>query len=102
MRFRIHDAARAEANEAVEYYERRRADLGHRFMYEVREAYALIRRDPTAMPLYEIPRTPRGIRRQLLSSFPYIVVFAAFEDEIIVFAIAHTARKPGYWRDRLH
>jgi hypothetical protein len=32
---------------------------------------------------------------------PYLVVYAILPDQIVVLAVAHTSRKPGYWRERL-
>jgi hypothetical protein len=37
----------------------------------------------------------------LVKRHPYLVVYALRGDEIIVLAIAHTSREPGYWRERL-
>ncbi len=41
------------------------------------------------------------VRRFLLDRFPYSVIAACLEDELVVVAIAHHSRKPGYWRKRL-
>jgi hypothetical protein len=32
--------------------------------------------------------------------FPYQVVYRVVEDALIVVAVAHTSRRPGYWRRR--
>jgi hypothetical protein len=42
-----------------------------------------------------------GIRKCLLSRFPYSVVYAIDEQLIIVIAVAHLHRQPLYWADRL-
>jgi len=39
-------------------------------------------------------------RRALLRRFPYMVVFEVVEDRIVVWAVAHTKRRPGYWLAR--
>lgn len=41
------------------------------------------------------------LRRVVMTRFPYDVVYLAFEREIVVIAIAHQRRKPGFWRRRL-
>ncbi|MEX1104200.1 MAG: type II toxin-antitoxin system RelE/ParE family toxin [Dehalococcoidia bacterium] len=41
-------------------------------------------------------------RRLLLRSFPFIIVYGARGDGVRIFALAHTSRRPGYWRSRLH
>jgi hypothetical protein len=40
-------------------------------------------------------------KRLVLSRFPYSIVVRQFPDEIVVVAIAHQSRRPGYWRSRL-
>ena len=37
-----------------------------------------------------------------LSIFPFDIVFEEFDDHIVIYAVAHTKRKPGYWRERLN
>lgn len=46
-------------------------------------------------------RTDRVVRRMPVRRFPYRVVWVITDDEIYVVAIAHTHRRPGYWRHRL-
>ncbi|HUQ67999.1 MAG TPA: hypothetical protein VM165_00660 [Planctomycetaceae bacterium] len=96
MSFHLVAEAQEEVDQASQWLDDRQFGLGNRFLTELENAYKIIQRDPTAIPEYEVPRIPRGIRRQPLPSFPYIVVFGSFAaEEIIVFAVAHTARKPG-------
>jgi len=33
--------------------------------------------------------------------FPFLIVYAMLGDQLVVIAVAHTSRKPGYWRERL-
>lgn len=42
----------------------------------------------------------RGFRRLLLRRFPISVVYVDRDDEIVIVAIAHQRRRPGYWRER--
>ena len=37
-----------------------------------------------------------------LSIFPFDIVFEEFDDHIVIYAVAHTKRKLGYWRERLN
>ena len=46
-------------------------------------------------------RSKLEIRSRMLTHFPYFVVFAVREADCVVIAIAHAARRPGYWRERL-
>jgi len=38
------------------------------------------------------------IRQLPVNDFPYHVVFKRFAERVVVLAIAHDRRKPGYWR----
>ncbi|OLP07150.1 hypothetical protein BLL52_1546 [Rhodoferax antarcticus ANT.BR] len=33
----------------------------------------------------------------LVKGFPFAVVYMAFETEVVVYAVAHLSRRPGYW-----
>jgi hypothetical protein len=37
----------------------------------------------------------------VLKRFPYDIVVRELSEEILVVAVAHHSRRPGYWRDRL-
>lgn len=41
------------------------------------------------------------MRRVLTNRFPYAIVYLEYRDEFLVVAIAHTSRKPGYWKNRM-
>jgi hypothetical protein len=41
------------------------------------------------------------VRHVSLRRFRYRLVFFELADEVRVVAVAHTRRKPGYWKDRL-
>lgn len=78
------------------YYEKEEASLGARFTAEVEEAAALA----VAFPLAGAPAT-KNTRRVFLKHFPFSVVYRPTEQGILVFALAHDARRPGYWKSRV-
>lgn len=85
--------ARHEFLEAVRHYEDAEPGLGGRLAEAVEEAILRALAFPlagTAMSL--------GVRRVLVRGFPYAVVYRPVEDGILVYAVAHLARAPGYWR----
>ena len=41
-----------------------------------------------------------GLRRILLVGFPYAVFYSLDVGTIVVLAVAHQSRRPGYWRGR--
>jgi len=98
---RILEAAADEAAEAAARYEKQQVGLGTDFERAVEDAFDLL--EDAFVPLVSMPREAgnHGAKRLILKRFPYDVVVKEQGDEIIVIAVAHHARRPGYWRDRL-
>ena len=88
--------ATAEAARAVEHYRGVSEALAHRFIHAFDEAIEHIVALPDARPLVAF-----GARRCKIERFPYVIVYRKEGDDIIVYAVAHQSRRPGYWRDRL-
>ena len=82
--------ARSEYDEAVGWYESKRAGLGLEFKSAVDDKLALIARQPT---LFRQIRGP--VRRAVLKRFPYTIHFLNEQDRIVVLAVFHAARGPG-------
>ena len=88
--------AREEFAAAVRWYEEQRPGLGGEFFDAVVDATSFIQTRPETGTLSPDRRT----RRVLLQRFPYQIVYRLSEDEIVIVAIAHLKRRPGYWRER--
>lgn len=100
MKLRIDRAALQELADAADWYEGRRRGLELELLAALDAALQVIRADPRrSAQLETLPEEP-GVRRMLLDRFPYAIVFEETKDEIWILAIAHTRRRPGYWRDR--
>jgi toxin ParE1/3/4 len=41
------------------------------------------------------------MRRHFSETFPYAVLYVDKTDHVLVLAVAHFKRRPGYWRERL-
>ena len=52
-----------------------------------------------AFPLIGTP-APRATRLLRIKRFPYALVYRVGADELLVVAIAHDRRAPGYWQGR--
>jgi toxin ParE1/3/4 len=37
----------------------------------------------------------------VMDRFPFTIVYTELPDEVLIIAIAHASREPGYWRARL-
>ena len=95
--FQFSGPASAEFTEAVRWYESRRPGLGGDFYDAVVQTVDVIRTHP------EIGTARRGRlpnRQFRLTRFPYKIVYRVRETDIYVVAVAHTSRRPGYWRGR--
>ncbi len=96
MKLKFHPEARIELNEAVDYYEEQRSNLGLEFFEEVQATIQRVLNFPNAWsPL------SASTRRCLTNRFPYGVIYQVKLDEVRIIAIAHQKRKPGYWMRRL-
>ena len=42
-----------------------------------------------------------AVRSFTVGDLSYRLVYEVLEDKLFVLALAHTSRRPGYWRDRL-
>ena len=85
-----------ELKMAAAYYEEREEGLGTRFRDEVSKACQRILQDP-----YLWRERRGGYRRVNLPVFPYYVAYFVRDDAIIIAAISHGHRLPGYWRRRV-
>jgi hypothetical protein len=66
---------------------------------EVMASFESIERDPARFAADESFGS-RIVRTCMLGRFPYRVIFEVRNDEIVVLAVAHHRRQPGFWRQR--
>jgi len=88
--------ANLEINEAAEWYEARGQGLDVEFLRVLDACIESIRRDSMLYPVVH-----GEARRAVLRRFPYSVIYAVREDEIVVIACFHGRRDPKRWQDRL-
>lgn len=93
-------AAEEELLDAVAWYEDQQGGLGARFLSEVERASKRIAERPRIGPLWAYSEVPEGVRRLSLRTFPYHVVYVE-DPRLVIVAVAHMKRRPGYWRTRL-
>ena len=94
---RLSEPAAEELAAAVGWYEQRRVGLGAELLDAVAATIELIRSHPEIGAEHRGRATSRQVNVQ---RFPYKVVYRVRSDEIDVVAIAHSSRRPGYWRSR--
>jgi hypothetical protein len=97
MEVRFHRLAAREYEKARTWYEGRSAGLGAEFADETDRAIARIARYPNRWPVYF-----KRFRRVRLRRFPYSLYYHMVDSSrVLVVAVAHARRRPGYWRRRL-
>ena len=96
MNVRVLEVAQQELDEAIAYYNSQAPGLGDAFLLEAVAAIDRIRRFPQAWhPLGE------STRRCRLRRFPYGLIYHEDKGEVLIVAVAHSHRRPDYWRDRV-
>jgi toxin ParE1/3/4 len=87
--------AEREAGEAYEWYEEQLPGLGSEFLAALDAQLGLIEESPR---LYA--EVFSGLRRALLTHFPYGVFFATQGEITSILAVIHTSRSPRRWPRR--
>ncbi len=91
----IHPQASVELIDASNFYESRQKMLGIRFLDSVERGLDTICSDPL---IWKPDRL--GRRKYIVWKFPYFLIYKLKNSTIYILAVAHTNRKPGYWKSR--
>ena len=94
--FSFHSDAIEEALSAARWYRERSPITARRFVAALNQVIDNILEAPHRWPL-----SARGTRKVKLPCFPYLVIYRAKDDGILILAVAHGHRRPGYWKNRL-
>ena len=88
--------AEEEIEEAADYLDEEVPGLGDAFLVEVQRTIGRLKRNPYVGPKIE-PRVHKiGLRR-----FSYDLIYLIPPSSVMVVAVVHHRRDPGYWRNRL-
>ncbi len=102
MSLPFHTEARREAERAVEWTaDNRSARDALRLVEALEQATDEIAARPRRYPTAEDAPDGAEVRNLILPRLPYRVVFLVRPEGVIVLAVAHTSREPGYWTERL-
>jgi len=97
MNYYFHPEALQEYTEAIQYYFEISPSLANAFISQVENGINQILLYPQAwQPL------KTDVRRCLVKRFPFGIYYTIEEDSaIIIQAVMHLSRKPGYWKARI-
>ena len=93
--FRFHPKAREELLEAANYINTDDPEQGELFEMIFEDTLDWACSQPLIFRCFE-----EDFRKIKVGKFRYLLVFRIVGDEVQVLAVAHTSRKPGYWKNR--
>ncbi len=96
MRIVWQDHAKIELKEAVQYY---RANAGEDVAHDFRDGVRRLTRQLLEHPEIGV-RIHREIRRYPLHDHPFNIIYRLTTEAVIIVALAHQRRRPGYWAGR--
>lgn len=96
MKWGFHPEARVEYLEAAAFYEKSRRGVGAEFSREIESAIGRIIEAPERWRI-----TKQDVRHYLAHKFPYAIFYTIEQDFILIIAVAHGSREPGYWQHRI-
>jgi plasmid stabilization system protein ParE len=96
MNYEFLKEARDEFRDAVLYYDSCAPGLGLRFKAEIVRVIERMIANP-----YLWSERAGGFRRVNCPVFPYYLAYFIRGEKLIIAAVAHGRRKPGYWMDRI-
>jgi len=88
--------ARADFDESIDWYAKRSERAAEGFADAVEEAFDKVLADPE-----RFPTTAKGCRYCNVKRYPFRVIFLQDAMHIVIVAISHAKRRPGYWHYRV-
>lgn len=96
MKILFDELASLEYQDAIEFYELEVQGLGLRFKEEIKRALRNLIKFP------DMGSIEKGdIRRCILHTFPYKILYSNEGELLYIIAIAHMHRAPNYWINRI-
>lgn len=90
------DDARAEFDEAADWYEQQKPGLGVDFIGRVEEVLDGISKMPRMHQVIF-----QDVRRAVVKKFPYTVLYRVEPDHVLIVAVFHGKRDPAIWKARV-
>lgn len=95
MKYEFHPEALIEYAEAVKYYTEQRVEVAQAFIDAIEDAIYRIRESPARYAVID-----EDVRRCMARRFPYGILYTIEQDYILILAVMHCSREPGYWKTR--
>lgn len=91
----FHSKARQDFDESLRWYAGKSVETAARFIASVDVTLVMIAENSR-----QFCNSGETHHEWPLKKFPFRVVYRVIDDRILIVAIAHTRRRPSYWRDR--
>ena len=95
MKYVFHPEALKEYADAVRYYTEQRTEVAQAFINAIEDAVYRFRESPTRYNAID-----DDVRRCMTRRFPYGILYTIEQDYILILAVMHCSREPGYWKSR--
>ncbi len=92
----FHPEAEDEYLTSLEWYRERSLSAATKFAREFQQALAKVEKNPQRWS-----RCFGVCQKYFLHQFPFSIVYRELPSQILVLAVAHTHRRPGYWKRRM-
>lgn len=91
----FHQEAEEEMVASAIFYEKQQPNLGKRFLTVIQDGINRIQMNPDLFPVVHL-----HVRRCIVHTFPFNILFQNAPDKVIVIAVMHQHRDPDYWKNR--
>ena len=95
MKYVFHPEALKEYADAVRYYTEQRTEVAQAFINAIEDAVYRVRESPTRYNAID-----DDVRRCMTRRFPDGILYTSEQDYILILAVMHCSREPGYWKSR--
>src|SRR4026207_1010358 len=96
MKYTFHPAALEEYRQAANWYAEREQTVAIKFITSIEDAIERVSEAPTRWRIVD-----EDVRRCLAHVFPYAILYTIESDFVLILAVMHASREPGYWQSRL-
>ncbi len=90
------EPAEEEMLGAATHYENQAPGLGQAFLDQVQHTMSRIAQNPRSGGIVQ-----GVIRRGIVHEFPFGILYRVDPQQIVIIAVMHLRRRPGYWENRV-
>lgn len=98
---RLLSPAVEEIAAAAHWFEDQAQGLGEEFWRLVDHQFSLIEQNPHRFGKSDFATEKIDLRYAYVERFRYVIHFAIERNELVVVAVSHASRRPGYWLTRV-